>query len=67
MHGKSNIKKIPVKLYASDFLRNFFFGYDSEERPVVVAFLTLFLDPRLHLDFSVPIRLGGKKIFFPNN
>jgi len=44
-----------------------FVCYDSEERPVVVAFITSFLGPRPHLDFSVPIRLGGKNIFFPNN
>lgn len=44
-----------------------FFCYDSEERLVVAVFLTSFLGPRLHLDFSVPIRLGGKNIFFPNN
>lgn len=30
----------------------------------MVAFLTSFLGPRLHLDFSVPIRLGGNNFSF---
>lgn len=65
MHGRSNIKKNPGEFYASGFFTKlFFFGYDSEERPVMVAFLISFLGPRLHLNFSVPIRLEGKNFSF---
>jgi hypothetical protein len=51
------LKKSALNFMLQAFYETFFGGCDSEERPIVVAFLTSFLGPRLHLDFSVPIRL----------